>query len=86
MEATIDARLQAFFSNYTTVNATIGNCKLERTEIDHQKKRLTIYVNKNFGYQPFTEENVAAIYRSVKQILPGPTNYYKLCMTQENQL
>ena len=61
MEATIDERLQTFFSNYTTVNATIGNCKLERTEIDHQKKQLTIYANKNFGYQPFTEENVAAI-------------------------
>lgn len=85
MEATIDARLQAFFSNYTTVNATIGNCKLERTEIDHQKKRLTIYANKNFGYQPFTEENVAAIYRSVKQILPGPTNYYKLCIVTDGK-
>mgnify|MGYP006983006474 CR=1 FL=1 len=30
MEATIDARLQAFFSNYTTVNATTASWKEQR--------------------------------------------------------
>lgn len=37
-----------------------------------------MYANPTFGYQPFTEENVSAIYRLLKQSLPGPVNYYTL--------
>lgn len=78
LERTVRQRLETFFCNYETSYAEIGKCKLEHFEVDHVGKTLKIYPNAAFGYQPFTEENTSAIYRSLKQILPGPVNYYAL--------
>ena len=74
LEKNIEDRLREFFTNYETSYANIGKSRLDKFVVDHDKKRLDIYANKNFGYQPFTEENTTAIYRSLKQLLPGPVN------------
>lgn len=78
LEKMVKERLQTFFQNYSTTQANIGNTCLQSFELDNEARTLTIYPNVNFGYQPFTEENVKAIYRTVKQSLPGPVNYYKI--------
>ena len=85
LERTVEERLNAYFNNYTTVNAHIGQCQLEKFYIDHQRKELRIYTQPTFGYQPFTEANTTAIYRAVKQSLPGPVNYYQLTIYADGQ-
>ena len=76
LEQTTEQRLKDFFANYETSYAHIGKCKLERFELEHGKKVLRVYANSTFGYQPFTEENVSAIYRLLKQSLPWAVYYY----------
>lgn len=85
LDTNVEQRLSDFFGNYQTTYANIGTCKLERFTADHQNKTLSIYANANFGYQPFTEENVQAIYRSIKQALPGPVNYYTITVYADGQ-
>ena len=85
LEKNIEKRLNEFFSNYETSYANIGKSRLDKFVIDHEQKKLDIYANSNFGYQPFTEENTTAIYRSLKQLLPGPANYYALTVYADGQ-
>lgn len=80
LDANVEQRLKDFFIRYETSYARIGSCKLDRYEIDHDKKKLDIYASPSFGYQPFTPENTEAIYRQLKQSLPGPVNYYRITL------
>ena len=77
LENTVKERLAAFFENYSTVTADIGKCQLEKVDIDHERRELRVYATPTFGYQPFTEANTSAIYRTLRQTLPGPVNYYR---------
>lgn len=72
--------MQRFFKEYTTRAVDIGTCKLDSFRIDFRKKRLLVYANERFAYQPLRPENVEAIYRHLKQILPGPVNYFNLTL------
>lgn len=78
LDANVKQRLETFFTRYETSYANIGKCKLERYEINHNQKELNVYAGGSFGYQPFTPENTEAIYRLLKQSLPGPVNYYDI--------
>ncbi len=78
LENAVKERLDTFFNNYSTSQANIGQTSLKSFKLDNQNRTLDIYPNINFGYQPFTDENVKAIYRTIKQSLPGPVNYYKV--------
>ena len=84
-EASEQERLQSFFREYTTTTVNIGTCKLDSFRINHQKKKLFIYADEKFSYQPFRPETVDAIYRHLKQILPGPVNYYDLTVVTSGQ-
>ena len=86
LDNAVGQRLKEFFTNYITHNATIGTCQLDRFVIDHNKRTLTVYASKSFGYQPFTEANTQAIYRSVQESLPGPVNYYKIRIVADGKL
>lgn len=85
LEKNIEQRLTDYFTNYQTSYANIGKCKLDHFTVDHEHKILQVYANDNFGYQPFTEENTQAIYRSLKQLLPGPVNYYQITLYADGQ-
>ncbi len=78
LEQTVENRLKEYFNHYTTSYAHIGTTRLKSIRLDNDKRRLDIYPDTNFGYQPFTNEMVDAIYRTVKQSLPGPVNYYDI--------
>ena len=78
LDANVKQRLETFFTRYETSYANISKCKLERYEINHNQKELNVYAGSSFGYQPFTPENTEAIYRLLKQSLPGPVNYYDI--------
>lgn len=85
LEKNIEQRLSDFFTNYQTSYANIGQCKLDSFSVNHEHRKLAIYANPTFGYQPFTEENTQAIYRLLKQLLPGPVNYYQTTVYADGQ-
>lgn len=76
----VEERLRTFFKEYTTNTANIGTCKLDSVRIDFHKKKLYIYANERFSYQPLRPETVDAIYQRLKQILPGPVNYFDMTL------
>ena len=78
LDGNVEQRLKDFFTRYETSYANIGKCKLDRYEVNHDKKRLNVYASPSFGYQPFTPEKTEAIYRLLRQSLPGPVNYYDI--------
>ncbi len=78
LDQTVENRLKEFFQNYSTSYANIGTTRLQSIRLDNERRKLDIYPDANFGYQPFTNETVEAIYRLVKQSLPGPVNYYHI--------
>ena len=85
LDKTIEKRLGDWFNAYETSYAKIAKCKLEKVEANHDSKRLTIYANAAFGGQPFTEETTANIYRQIKQLLPGPVNYYDISIIADGK-
>ena len=62
LEQNVEERLQTFFREYTTHTANIGTCKLDSFRIDFRKKKLLVYTNERFAYQPLRHETVDAIY------------------------
>ncbi len=54
LDGNVEQRLKDFFTRYETSYANIGKCKLDRYEVNHDKKRLNVYASPSFGYQPFT--------------------------------
>ena len=62
LDGNVEQRLKDFFTRYETSYANIGKCKLDRYEVNHDKKRLNVYASPSFGYQPFTPEKTEAIY------------------------
>lgn len=78
LERNIEERLNLFFNNYSSTSINIGKCKLDSFTVNHRKKELSIYADNRFAFQPFRETTTQAIYRSIKQILPGPVNYYDI--------
>ena len=80
IERNVGDRLQSFFKEYTTNTANIGTCKLDSFRIDFRKKKIAVYTNERFAYQPLRQETVDAIYQRLKQILPGPVNYFDITL------
>ena len=74
----VEKRLKEYFRTYESTDAQIGTCKLVRFQLNPQKRTLTIYANANFGYQPFRTEITQQIYSELRNILPGPVNYYNI--------
>lgn len=80
VEQNVEERLQTYFKEYTANKVDIGTCKLDSFRIDFRKKKLFIYVNERFSYQPLRPESVDAIYRHLGQVLPGPVNYFDITL------
>lgn len=78
LEGAVKKRLTLYFEQYKPASAHIGSCRLDSHALDPYRKKLDIYASRSFGYQPFTPENVEQIYRSLKESLPGPVNYYDI--------
>ena len=85
IEQNVRQRLDEFFQTYTTGTVELKSLKLDSFHIDFDKKELLIYANERFAYQPLRTETVNAIYRHLKQILPGPVNYYKLSLFSDGR-
>ena len=78
LDGNVDQRLKTYFTDYKAPTSNIGTCGLESYNLDHQHRKLDIYPDKTFGYQPFTPESVDQIYGQLKRLLPGPVNYYDI--------
>lgn len=75
---TVENRLKEYFRTYHSADVEVGTCKLVRFQLNAPKKTLTIYANANFGYQPFRPQTTEQIYKDIRNILPGPVNYYNI--------
>ena len=80
IERTVEERLANYFEEYVTPRANIGTCKLDSFNIDHERRTLRVYANPTFGYQPFTKEIADGIYQQVRQVRPGPVNYFDITL------
>ena len=80
VERTVEERLTTYFKEYIVPSVRIGACKLDSFKIDHERRTLLVYANAVFGYQPFTRETADEIYTQMRQILPGPVNYFDITL------
>ena len=80
IERTVEERLTTYFKEYIVPSARVGVCKLDSFKIDHERRTLLVYANATFGYQPFTRETADDIYAQMRQILPGPVNYFDITL------
>ena len=77
IEQNIEERLQSFFQEYTTT-VDIGRCRPDSFRIDFAKKKICIYASEQLSYQPHRPESVDNLYQSIRQLLPGPVNYFDI--------
>lgn len=59
-----------------------GSAKVDRTKISGD--RLNIYASVGLSYYPFREDNVKAMYDSIRSILPPKYNHYKLSVITDD--
>ena len=81
----VEKRLKEYFRNYESEQVDVGNCKLVRFHLDPKKRTLNIHANANFAYQPFRPETTEKIYSDLRQVLPGPVNYYNITIFVGNK-
>ncbi len=74
----VEKRLREYFREYESTEVNVGTCKLIRCQLNPQERTLTIHANANFGYQPFRPQITEKIYNDLRNILPGPVNYYDI--------
>lgn len=84
-ERVVKERLEEFLENYSTRNAHIGKARLDSFTLDAEQRKLVVYADATFAYQPFTQEVVEGVYRSLKQSLPGPVNYYDITLYSDGK-
>lgn len=77
LDGNVEQRLKDFFTRYETSYANIGKCKLDRYEVNHDKKTECI-CQPQLRLPTVYPEKTEAIYRLLRQSLPGPVNYYDI--------
>lgn len=77
IEQTVEERLRDYFQTYSKQTLQAGQCRLDSCHTDFARKRLSIYAAPSFAYQPLRPESVAHIYQELRQLLPGPVNYFQ---------
>lgn len=85
IEKNVKERLTDYFSTYTSATAKISRPKLQRFNIDYDRKQLAVYASESFAYQPFLPETVEAIYQQIKDLLPGPINFFHTTVYANNK-
>ncbi len=78
IERTVQDRLTDYFGTYTAPTAKINSVKLSDVDIDFNRRTITIRTSESFAYQPFLPETVETIYRRIRELLPGPVNYFNI--------
>ena len=84
-QKTVEKRLKEYFRSYESEDMDVGSCKLKRIQLDPKKRTLIIHSNDNFGYQPFRPETTEKIYSDLRNLLPGPVNYYDITLLVGNK-
>ena len=71
--AEIENRLNQEIS---TQRLSIGKAKIDSVALD--KKVLKLFMDSNFSFIPFREDNVQDLYKDIKDLLPSKYSKYKL--------
>ncbi|WP_321332464.1 xanthan lyase [uncultured Bacteroides sp.] len=85
IEQNVGERLRDYFQQYTCSSTNVGTCRLDSFRIDYNHKKLQIYANDHFAYQPFLPETTENIYRQLKQILPGPVCFFDITVVTDGK-
>ena len=85
VEQNTSERLRNYFRQYICSSTNIGTCQLDSFRIDYNRKKLLIYANSNFGYQPFLPEITENIYHQLKQLLPGPVCFFDMTVIADGK-
>ncbi|HZK03453.1 MAG TPA: xanthan lyase [Bacteroidaceae bacterium] len=83
LDSTVRSRADCFFNSYQS-EFFLGKIKINKIEIDHELRKLKIHLNENFSYQLLRSEMVDSIYHDLRNILPGPVNYYDISIFSNN--
>ena len=82
-DSIIKARLNVYFNSYPTISSP---GKFNNVRIDYEKRKIDIYANEGFSCIPFRNTVVDSIYKDIKQLLPGPVNYFDLNVYTDGRL
>lgn len=78
IEQTVKKRLTDYFAGYVAQDAETNRCRLDSVTTDFNRRQVTIYVSEEFAYQPIRNDKVEQIYTQLRQLLPGPVNYFQI--------
>lgn len=78
--------IEKYLTEYAQRNLAIGTIKIQSSEVDFKRNWLKVYLNENFAYIPYNEENVKDIYTGVSNLLSKENKKYKLSLFAENRL
>lgn len=78
IERNVKERLTDYFNRYTPVSAKISTPRLQKVDIDFNRKKMTIEASESFAYQPFTPDAVETIYKQMRDVLPGPVRFFDI--------
>lgn len=71
--------LNVYFQNWnTSYTAENERCKIDKINIDRNKRIIHVYGNELFAAQPFTVDNTTLIYKELKRLLPNDYHTYDL--------
>lgn len=80
-EKAIKAALADYFASYTTsYTSPTDRCRIEKVNIDKQRKKITIHVNELFSGQSFSQDKVELIYKEIESRLPAAYSNYAVTL------
>jgi hypothetical protein len=80
-KARIEDRLN---QELTSQRIAVGKAKID--SVAQEKKVLKLFMNSNFSYLPFREDNVRSLYSDIRALLPPEYSKYKLQLHANNRL
>lgn len=84
-ELSDEARNRIGESLTATAKTMLRSGKIRVDSVAIQKKRIELYASENCAYIPFREDNVAAIYDSIRAILPSDFQKKEIVLYTEGQ-
>jgi len=64
----VQEQIGSYLTAFSKKEVSIGKITID--SIDVQKNQIVLFANTNCSYLPFREDNVAEIYRNIKNLLP----------------
>lgn len=85
--ASLKTTLAAYFQQFEFgFNGRAEAIRVEDVKVDNSTRKLEVYLNEPFGYQPFSQEKVERIYEGLREQLPQTYKNYHLAVFGKGKL